>query len=182
VLQAFVLDLPDLAGVFIFIASIFALALLCVGCEILVFQFRDTSSPLKLCHRLNVCCGYHYDLEEKPVPEFWLSRIARSRRRQSFSMRSLAAPPSQPFDSTSASGQSLQRRVSVLNPVHSSQPLASDAATSWPLQRNHRPVTHAPHHSPGPRTGFGLEGASTVEGTATHVQGDQSSTSGIVTA
>lgn len=32
--------------------------------EIAIYQFRFTHTPLRICRRLNICCGYHYDKSE----------------------------------------------------------------------------------------------------------------------
>ncbi len=119
--------MPALGGIFIFIVSIFALSLCIVGVEVVVYFFRNVDAPCKLCRRLNICCGYRYDLDDKPVPEFWLTKLRQRRSSTSAKTRIfLGSTASIPAPSSQNNG------LQISNPVHLS-PTLNGAVTGQQL-------------------------------------------------
>lgn len=66
VVGASAVTLSTMRGVFAFVAIMILAALSLAVLEIAIYRFRFVSTPFRLCRRLNICCGYHYDKPPRP--------------------------------------------------------------------------------------------------------------------
>ncbi len=64
-LGATAVTLNTMRGVFAFVAIMLLVSVAFAALELLIYRYRFSSSPCKVCRRLNIFCGYHYD---KPRP------------------------------------------------------------------------------------------------------------------
>lgn len=66
-LAATAVTLSTMRGVFAFVAILLLVAFTFVFLELLIYRFRFSASPFKICRRLNIFCGYHYDKQGPPT-------------------------------------------------------------------------------------------------------------------
>ena len=67
-IQAYVLTLKDIAGIFVLVSAILGLSLVLLIIEVIIYRNRHRKAPFKICRRLNIFCGFRYD-HHKPIPK-----------------------------------------------------------------------------------------------------------------